>query len=117
MREAVALQERVGLRGVTDGEFRRITWRESFFNAVDGYSSEKFPPAFGFRLPDGIIKKGQPVPRVVGKLKKRRPMVTGNFGEGIGRGGYGPIADEERKLSRIVATARKVWGSEKRKTL
>src|SRR5436190_22052012 len=79
IRDAVKLQERSGIRAVTDGEFRRITWRESFFNAVDGYSREKHEPSFGFRLPDGKIQKGQPVPRVVSKLKRRRAMVFDEF--------------------------------------
>jgi 5-methyltetrahydropteroyltriglutamate--homocysteine methyltransferase len=79
IREVVALQERAGIGAVTDGEFRRVTWRESFFNSVDGYSSEKHEPSFGFRLPDGRIQKGQPVPRVVGKLTRRRSMVVDDF--------------------------------------
>jgi 5-methyltetrahydropteroyltriglutamate--homocysteine methyltransferase len=79
IRDAVQLQERAGMAAVTDGEFRRITWRESFFNAVDGYSREKHEPSFGFRLPDGKIQKGQPVPRVEAKLKRRRAMVVDEF--------------------------------------
>ena len=79
IREVVALQERTGLQPVTDGEFRRITWRESFFKAVDGYSAEMVDPPFGFKLADGSIQKGQPVPRLVGKLKRRQPMVADDF--------------------------------------
>ena len=79
IRDVVAVQESAGIQAVTDGEFRRITWRESFFNAVEGYSREKHEPSFGFRLPDGSIQKGQPVPRVVGRLKRKRWMVADEF--------------------------------------
>ena len=38
IRDAVALQERVGLQAITDGEFRRNNWRDRFFERTDGYS-------------------------------------------------------------------------------
>jgi 5-methyltetrahydropteroyltriglutamate--homocysteine methyltransferase len=46
---------------------------------VEGYSRKKFEPSFGFKLPDGRLQKGQPVPRVVSKLKRRSWMVRDDF--------------------------------------
>ena len=37
IRDAVAMQEKLGLPIVTDGEFRRGGWSRGFLNAVDGF--------------------------------------------------------------------------------
>jgi 5-methyltetrahydropteroyltriglutamate--homocysteine methyltransferase len=39
--DAIAMQERVGLRAITDGEMRRNNWRDRFFERVDGFSKNK----------------------------------------------------------------------------
>lgn len=46
--EAVAMQESVGLKGITDGEFRRKTWHYDFLCGLDGIeeSVESQGPAF-----------------------------------------------------------------------
>src|SRR5919112_619941 len=36
IREAVAMQERVGLRAATDGEFRRTSWHMDFIHRLGG---------------------------------------------------------------------------------
>src|SRR5208282_1386164 len=46
--DAVALQERVGLQSITDGEFRRNNWRDRFFERTDGYSDGKIQSSFSF---------------------------------------------------------------------
>src|SRR3954452_5395131 len=38
IREVVKLQEDVGLRTVTDGEFRRASWHMDFIYSLDGVS-------------------------------------------------------------------------------
>ena len=38
IRDVVALQEAVGLRSVTDGEFRRASWHMDFIYQLDGIS-------------------------------------------------------------------------------
>src|ERR1700685_2299143 len=48
LRHVVALQERVGLQAITDGEFRRNNWRDRFFERTDGYSADKIPSTFAF---------------------------------------------------------------------
>ena len=79
IRDAVALQERAGLQGVSDGEFRRDSWRDGFFNNVEGFSADRDQADFEFSLADGTRRKAAPVPRVVGKLKRRRGIATGEF--------------------------------------
>jgi 5-methyltetrahydropteroyltriglutamate--homocysteine methyltransferase len=47
IREAVALQESVGLQPITDGEFRRGSWFLGFVDAVDGLTVKESLFAFG----------------------------------------------------------------------
>ena len=47
IREAVALQEDVGLQSITDGEFRRGSWFLGFVDAIEGLTTKAAP--FDFR--------------------------------------------------------------------
>ncbi len=79
IREAVALQERTGIKAITDGEFRRNNWRDRFFERVDGFSAERVPSSFIFTDYSGKRSRGMPVPTVVGKLKRRDTLTAGDF--------------------------------------
>jgi 5-methyltetrahydropteroyltriglutamate--homocysteine methyltransferase len=79
IREAVAMQERVGLRAVTDGELRRNNWRDRFFERVDGFSKDRVPSSFFFTEYSGEQRRGMPVPTVVGPLKRRESMTADDF--------------------------------------
>ncbi|HZT52048.1 MAG TPA: 5-methyltetrahydropteroyltriglutamate--homocysteine S-methyltransferase [Stellaceae bacterium] len=79
IRAAVAMQERVGLRAVTDGELRRNNWRDRFFERVDGFSAERVPSSFIFTDYSGEQRRGMPVPTVVGRLKRRESMTADDF--------------------------------------
>jgi 5-methyltetrahydropteroyltriglutamate--homocysteine methyltransferase len=46
IREAIAMQESVGLRVISDGEFRRGSWFFGFVQAVEGFAVK--PAEFGF---------------------------------------------------------------------
>ena len=46
--DAIAMQERVGLQAITDGEIRRNNWRDRFFERVHGFSKEKVQSSFVF---------------------------------------------------------------------
>ena len=60
---AVARQEEIGLRGVTDGEFRRYAWQTDFLAKLDGATMvEAVLP-----LPGGATAKMM-IPRIVGRL-------------------------------------------------
>jgi 5-methyltetrahydropteroyltriglutamate--homocysteine methyltransferase len=46
IRQAVARQEEIGLNVVTDGEFRRYMFLNSFWDAVEGFSTDRNPVEF-----------------------------------------------------------------------
>ena len=67
IREAVAMQEGIGLRAVTDGEFRRTTYISHFVDSVDGLD---FAPS-SFRFYDDDRRAHEFVaPRPTGKLRR-----------------------------------------------
>jgi 5-methyltetrahydropteroyltriglutamate--homocysteine methyltransferase len=79
IRDVVAMQERVGVGAVTDGEFRRVSWRDAPFEHFNGFSNERFESDFTFRLFDGTTRKAGPVPKVTGKISRREPMTADQF--------------------------------------
>ncbi|MGH7826303.1 MAG: cobalamin-independent methionine synthase II family protein [Candidatus Binatia bacterium] len=80
IREAVALQERIGLAVVTDGEYRRLNFQDSFGESVAGYDAGKpsikfyerrvegSRPLQRWQIPDRGEEKGTAV-------SQRRPVV------------------------------------------
>jgi methionine synthase II (cobalamin-independent) len=78
--EIVAMQERVGIGAVTDGEFRRTSWRDAPFEHFAGFTEERKEADFTFRLFDGSTRKAGPVPSVVAKLSRASPMTADTFG-------------------------------------
>jgi 5-methyltetrahydropteroyltriglutamate--homocysteine methyltransferase len=74
IREAVALQEEVGLQSITDGEFRRGSWFSGFVEAVEGLTTTASP----FDFHGGGQAKFQTA-YAEGKLKRVRGITTGEF--------------------------------------
>ncbi len=79
VREIVAMQERVGIGAVTDGEFRRASWRDAPFEHFAGFTEERHEADFTFRLFDGSTRKAGAVPSVVEKLTRASPMAADTF--------------------------------------
>ncbi|HXQ53244.1 MAG TPA: 5-methyltetrahydropteroyltriglutamate--homocysteine S-methyltransferase [Stellaceae bacterium] len=79
IRDAVAMQERVGLDAITDGELRRNNWRDGFFESVAGFSESKVGSSFTFTEYSGETHPGMPVPVVTGKLARRKPITADDF--------------------------------------
>jgi 5-methyltetrahydropteroyltriglutamate--homocysteine methyltransferase len=77
--DAIAMQERVGLQAITDGEIRRNNWRDRFFERVDGFSREKIASSFVFTDYSGKQYTGMPIPVVVGKLQWRESLTADDF--------------------------------------
>lgn len=76
IRDAVRLQERLGLHWVTDGEFRRGGWSRGFLSAVDGFT---FKASYlTFRNDEGVSAPA-PAPVATKKLQRTRGIVTGDF--------------------------------------
>jgi 5-methyltetrahydropteroyltriglutamate--homocysteine methyltransferase len=66
---AVRDQERAGIDIVTDGEMRRESYSNRFATALEGMDNEH--PA---EIPARVAGRFQIVPRVVGKIRRRRPV-------------------------------------------
>jgi 5-methyltetrahydropteroyltriglutamate--homocysteine methyltransferase len=76
IREAVALQQSVGMRAVTDGEFRRAYFHLDFLAHLEGVSTE-YPRIE--RGPDGRETLTPPVFRVTGKLANPKGVQVEDF--------------------------------------
>src|SRR5271170_2481227 len=74
--EAVAMQERMDLPIVTDGEFRRGGWSRGFLNAVEGFDFR--PSKLTFRNDEGFSTPS-PAVLVTKKVRRARPIVTEDF--------------------------------------
>ena len=74
--EAVAMQKDVGLRSITDGEFRRGSWFLGFVDAVEGLTTKD--ALFDFHDAEGGVAKFQTA-YVDGKLKRTRGITTDEF--------------------------------------
>ncbi len=79
IREVVAMQERVGLQAVTDGEFRRTSFREVLFESMEGFSKERVETDFAFGYADGSTRRATPVPKVVSRLRRSGSMAAADF--------------------------------------
>ncbi len=66
IREAIALQEDVGLKGITDGDFRRDDWFLDFMFSLDGM--ERGAPRTPVPFSGGIVFKA-PYLKTTGKVK------------------------------------------------
>jgi 5-methyltetrahydropteroyltriglutamate--homocysteine methyltransferase len=58
---------------------RRFSWRDGFFESVDGFSSDRVESSFTFTEFSGERRKGMPVPVVVGKLTRRKRITADDF--------------------------------------
>ena len=65
---AVRMQEEVGLRGVTDGEFRRSSWHMDFIYALDGISTADDKVKVSFHNEQGDIEFMSAALHVDGKV-------------------------------------------------
>jgi 5-methyltetrahydropteroyltriglutamate--homocysteine methyltransferase len=74
IREAVTMQEQVGLRAITDGEFRRGSWFLGFVDAIEGLTTRNAP--FDFR---GGGQARFQTAFVEGRLRRVRGITTHEF--------------------------------------
>jgi 5-methyltetrahydropteroyltriglutamate--homocysteine methyltransferase len=79
IREAVAMQERVGISAITDGEYRKRGWREFLYDKCDGFGPDTVERAFPIRLYDGTTAPPIREPKVTAKLKRREPLSADDF--------------------------------------
>ena len=77
IREAVALQESIGVPAVTDGEFRRRAWSSGFIESVEGFGLRE-GTILGFHDEKGD-KGSAPSPYAKARLKRARGIATEEF--------------------------------------
>ena len=71
IRDVVAMQEQIGLRVVTDGEFRRLSYWNRFVEVVDGLEVGEARFAFTDESGDRLAFTA---PHVTGKVKRTQPV-------------------------------------------
>ncbi|MGH7091530.1 MAG: 5-methyltetrahydropteroyltriglutamate--homocysteine S-methyltransferase, partial [Stellaceae bacterium] len=79
IREIVALQERVGIGAITDGEYPKTGWREFLFEKCDGFAQEPTAGAFAFHMFDGSEWSAAGEPRTIARLHRRAPLSADDF--------------------------------------
>jgi 5-methyltetrahydropteroyltriglutamate--homocysteine methyltransferase len=78
IRKAVALQERLGLQGVTDGEFRRTFFHIDFLERLEGVKVSGGMPV-KFHRRDEEIEFAPPRLEVIGRVRRAHGIVTEDF--------------------------------------
>ncbi len=82
IRDAVKMQEDVGMPGITDGEFRRTLWHADFLRQIEGVKVvEGLLPdsARHFQNPDADVQRSPTQFVVTGKLRHGRGIEVENF--------------------------------------
>jgi 5-methyltetrahydropteroyltriglutamate--homocysteine methyltransferase len=78
IREVVALQESLGLQGITDGEFRRTYFHIDFLEQLAGVQTQGGITVH-FQRADGQLDFAPPVLRVVDRVRHVRPIQRDDF--------------------------------------
>ena len=75
IREVVAIQEELGLKSITDGEFRRASYWSHFVDAIEGMTVRE--ALFSFRDDHGTLHFT--APETIGKLQRKRSISVEEF--------------------------------------
>ena len=78
IRDIVKFQEDLGLRGITDGEFRRTYFHIDFLTQLDGVET-KGGIAISFHSNAGNVDFAPPIMQVTGKVRHSRPIQRRDF--------------------------------------
>jgi 5-methyltetrahydropteroyltriglutamate--homocysteine methyltransferase len=78
--DAVAMQEDIGLRAATDGEFRRTTWHMDFIYQLGGISKAAGRLAVKFRNPSGTIEWTPAALHVGSRIRLDHTIFESDFG-------------------------------------
>jgi 5-methyltetrahydropteroyltriglutamate--homocysteine methyltransferase len=82
IRDAVTMQEDIGMQGITDGEFRRSLWHADFLSQFDGIKVVEgllSDSAKHFQNPDADVQRSPTQFVVTGKLGHPRGIEIDNF--------------------------------------
>ena len=78
IRQAVKRQEDVGLKSITDGEFRRRSWHMDFICRIGGVVSAG-TQVRPFHNETGDVRNEIEVPKVIGRLRLEQPIFAEDF--------------------------------------
>src|SRR3954454_22880069 len=78
IRDIVRFQEELGLKGITDGEFRRTYFHVDFLEQLQGVQTRGGIPV-SFRSAGGKVDFSPPVMQVTGPLRHVRPIQLDDF--------------------------------------
>jgi 5-methyltetrahydropteroyltriglutamate--homocysteine methyltransferase len=76
IRDAIRMQEEVGLQSITDGEFRRSSWSFGFVKALEGFSER--PSLFEFRDAEGHVQRWDTC-YAISRIRRTHGITTGEF--------------------------------------
>ena len=79
IREIIAMQEDIGLRGVTDGEFRRTYFHTDFLLQLDGVDEAGGTQVHFHRHDGHELEYAPPVMAITGPLRHARPIQRADF--------------------------------------
>ena len=79
IRNAVKLQEDVGLQSATDGEFRRDSWHMDFLQEFANVEIVSSKIKARFQSERGPVEYSPPTPQVTGKLGRPHPIFVDHF--------------------------------------
>ncbi|HUN75294.1 MAG TPA: 5-methyltetrahydropteroyltriglutamate--homocysteine S-methyltransferase [Steroidobacteraceae bacterium] len=79
IRQVVSLQEDLGLKAVTDGEFRRESWHLDFFKQLSNVVVSPSPISVSFHTEAGDIHRSPSALRVAGKVGRPEPIFVEHF--------------------------------------
>ncbi len=79
IRDVVALQQEIGLKAITDGEFRRRSWASDFIASFAGVTMAPGEIKVKFHTSAGAIEAAPPGWRIAGKLGRPRPIFVDAF--------------------------------------
>lgn len=75
IRDAIAVQESVGLQSITDGEFRRAMWHTDFLTGFDGIVPTKTDYVVSFKGEGGATASTSSMMIVNDKVRRERPIM------------------------------------------
>ena len=79
IREVVRVQEEIGLKSITDGEFNRVSWQRDFLLRLDNVSLARSEFAVRFHTAEGVRDRAPPTLAVTGKLARPRGIFVDDF--------------------------------------
>ncbi len=79
IKDAIKLQELVGLQSVTDGEFRRALWHTDFLLGIEGVAATHSNYAVSFQNEDGERAETASMLVVCDKVRRPKPIAVDDF--------------------------------------